>query len=139
LSYSFGNLALAYAARFTRTAARVAYPGAIYAALGESPGRWRLPESARTLAVLAQPTRIIVGPAHPAVLLAKIVLETRRHHSVSSFTGLALYCVYNYKVWSPTDVSATMYFPLLRSPRDWPVYLTWTRTALVLLPIILSA
>ena len=99
LSYAFGTIALAYARTFyAEPLLALLTAGGIYAALGESPRQVTYAGICSTLAVLAKPTGIIVGPLIALYLLAKSrSWRLAAIPALGSFAGLALYCVYNYK------------------------------------------
>jgi hypothetical protein len=99
LSYAFGTIALAYARTFyAEPLLALLTAGAIYAAMGASRRQVVCAAICSTLAVLAKPTGILVGP-----LITVYLLATSRSWRLSvipglgSFAGLAIYCVYNYE------------------------------------------
>src|SRR5713101_509621 len=99
LSYAFGTIALAYARTFyAEPMLALLTAGAIYAALGESPPQVAYAGICSTLAVLAKPTGVLVGPLIALYLLAKgRSWRLSAIPALGSFAGLAVYCVYNYK------------------------------------------
>jgi hypothetical protein len=99
LSYAFGTIALAYGRTFyAEPLLALLTAAAICAALSESPRQVAYAGLCSTLAVLAKPTGIVVGPIIAVYLLAKSrSWKLSVIPALGSFAGLALYCVYNYK------------------------------------------
>ena len=99
LSYAFGTIALAYARTFyAEPLLALLTVGAIYAALGASPREVACAGICATLAVLAKPTGILVGPILAVYLLAKSgSWRLSVIPALGSFAGLVVYCMYNYQ------------------------------------------
>jgi len=109
LSYAFGTIALAYAPHVLCGAAcSRCLPPELFTPRWASPRQVAYAGICSTFAVLLNRPELLSGRSCAVSAAKSRSLETRRHPGLGSFAGLALYCVYNYKGWSPTDVRPTM-------------------------------